>query len=253
MTPALESMVFTVFLIFCRIGGCVLFAPGLSSSRIPVQIRLLLALGITLAISPLLFAAIAERISIVAPASRPALILEEIIIGSVIGLMARFYLLSLQFAATAVSSMIGLAGIPGVPMEEFDAGSPLATLASTAAVMLILVMNLHLEMLRAIIDSYDVIAVNAFPQSGALLNNVMNVIAETTVLALRLAAPFIAYGVVVNIALGMANRFTPHISIYHATTGAVMLGGFLLLYLLWQDWLTLFLGSYQAWLLRGGF
>lgn len=246
-------MVFTVFLIFCRIGGCVLFAPGLSSSRIPVQIRLLLALGITLAISPLLFAAIAERISIVAPASRPALILEEIIIGSVIGLMARFYLLSLQFAATAVSSMIGLAGIPGVPMEEFDAGSPLATLASTAAVMLILVMNLHLEMLRAIIDSYDVIAVNAFPQSGALLNNVMNVIAETTVLALRLAAPFIAYGVVVNIALGMANRFTPHISIYHATTGAVMLGGFLLLYLLWQDWLTLFLGSYQAWLLRGGF
>ena len=246
-------MVFTVFLIFCRIGGCVLFAPGLSSSRIPVQIRLLLALGITLAISPLLFAAIAERISIVAPASRPALILEEIIIGSVIGLMARFYLLSLQFAATAVSSMIGLAGIPGVPMEEFDAGSPLATLASTAAVMLILVMNLHLEMLRAIIDSYDVIAVNAFPQSGALLNNVMNVIVETTVLALRLAAPFIAYGVVVNIALGMANRFTPHISIYHATTGAVMLGGFLLLYLLWQDWLTLFLGSYQAWLLRGGF
>jgi flagellar biosynthetic protein FliR len=246
-------MVFAVFLIFCRIGGCVLFAPGLSSTRIPVQIRLLLALGITLAISPLLFTAIAERISVVPPASRPALIAEEIVIGSVIGLMGRFYLLSLQFAATAVSSMIGLAGIPGVPMEEFDAGSPLATLASTAAVMMILIMNLHLEMLRAIIDSYDVIAVNAFPQTGAILSNVMNVTAETAVLALRLAAPFIAYGVVVNIALGMANRFTPHISIYHATTGAVMLGGFLLLYLLWQDWLTLFLGSYQSWLIRGGF
>lgn len=253
MTPALESMAFAVFLIFCRIGGCVLFAPGLSSTRVPAQIRLLLALAITLAIAPLLLTAIAERISLVAPASRPALIIGEIIVGSVIGLMGRFYLLSLQFAATAVSSMIGLAGIPGIPMEEFDAGSPLATLASTAAVMMILIMNLHLEMLRAIIDSYDVIAVDAFPRIDAVLNNVMNVTAETAVLALRLAAPFIAYGVVVNIALGMANRFTPHISIYHATTGAVMLGGFLLLYLLWQDWMTLFLGSYQSWLLRGGF
>lgn len=253
MTPALETPVFVVFLIFCRIGGCVLFAPGLSSTRIPVQIRVLVALAITLAISPLLFTAIAEAVAAAGPASQPVLIIEEIVVGSIIGLMGRFYLLALQFAATAVSSMIGLAGIPGIPMEEFDAGSPLATLASTAAVMLILILNLHLEMLRAILDSYEVIAVNAFPQPAAVLGNVMDVVAETSVLALRLAAPFIAYGVVVNIALGMANRFTPHISIYHATTGAVMLGGFLLLYLLWEDWLTLFLESYRSWLLKGGF
>ena len=55
-------------------------------------------------VAPLLLTAIAERISLVAPASRPALIIGEIIVGSVIGLMGRFYLLSLQFAATAVSS-----------------------------------------------------------------------------------------------------------------------------------------------------
>jgi flagellar biosynthesis protein FliR len=56
----------------------------------------------------------------------------------------------------------------------------------------------------------------------------------------------------VNFALGMGNRFAVHLSVYHATTGVVILGGFLLLYMIWIDWILMFTGSYQAWLMRGG-
>jgi flagellar biosynthetic protein FliR len=71
-------------------------------------------------------------------------------------------------------------------------------------------------------------------------------------LALRLAAPFLVYGVIVNFALGMGNRFAQQLSVYHATTGVVILGGFLLLYAIWVDWILVFTSSYQSWLLRGG-
>lgn len=253
MTSELEAAGFAIFLLFCRIGGCVLFAPGLSSIRIPMQIRLFVALGITLSLSPLLFTDISGSVAAIEPGLRPALIMKETLVGSAIGLMGRIFLLSLQFAATAIANMIGLAGIPGIPMEEMEAGSTLATLASTSAVMIILMMGLHIEMLGAIIDSYGVIAVGAPLQPDILLANIMKTVTETSVLALRLAAPFMAYCILVNIAIGLANRFTPHISVYHVTTGGVMLGGFLLLHMLWPDWMQLFIANYEDWIMRGGF
>lgn len=253
MTPDLELAAFAVFLLFCRIGGCMLFAPGFSSPRIPMQVRLLVCLGITLSVAPLLHAGMLQAVADVSPSHRPLLIVKESLIGSAIGLMGRFFLLALQFAATAIANMIGLAGIPGVPMDEMETGSPLATLASISAVMIILTMGLHIEMLGAIIDSYGVIAVGAPLQPDVLVANLMKTVTETTVLALRLAAPFIAYGVLVNVAIGLSNRFTPQISVYHVTTGAVMLGGFLLLHALWGDWMLLFVTSYEAWIMRGGF
>ncbi len=41
LTPRLSI---GAFLLFCRIGGCLMLAPGFSSSQIPMQIRLFVAL-----------------------------------------------------------------------------------------------------------------------------------------------------------------------------------------------------------------
>ena len=230
-----------------------MFAPGLSSARVPMQIRLLIAVALSLALAPLLLDAVQRGLAGVTPPQRPLLIGRELLIGLSIGLTGRFFLLALQFAATLIANLIGLAGIPGVPMEEAESGSPLATFASTAAVMIMLGLGLHIEMIGAIVESYGVMPLELGLRPEWLLSNAVDALSETSMLALRLSAPFVAYGIVVNVAIGLANRFAPHISIYHATTGAVMLGGFLLLYLLAADWLAAFVLAYQSWLMRGGF
>ena len=249
---AVENQILAVFLLFCRIGGCLLIAPGLSSPRVPVQVRLFVAFGLTAAVSPLLLPSMTEIIARMSPDRQMHMILGETLTGAAIGLMARLFFLSLQFAATAISNFIGLAGIPGIPLEEGDTGSPLATLVSSAATMLIFVAGLHIELLRAIIDSYDVLRPGLPLGIRSLTINLVDVLAETSMLALRLAAPFLVYGVIVNFALGMGNRFAQQLSVYHATTGVVILGGFLLLYAIWIDWILVFTSAYQSWLLRGG-
>jgi flagellar biosynthesis protein FliR len=248
----IEDEIFGLFLQFCRIGGCLLFAPGFSSPRVPMQVRLFGALALTAALAPMLQTEIAAALSKLSNEQKLYMILSETLIGAAIGLMARFFFLALQFAATAISNFIGLAGIPGVPLEEGDTGSPLATLVSSAAVMLVFTMGLHIELLVAVMDSYRVLEPGAPLPIKALTSNMVGVVSETSMLALRLAAPFLVYGVIVNFALGMGNRFAQHLSVYHATTGVVILGGFLLLYTMWIDWIVIFTGSYQAWLLRGG-
>lgn len=241
------------FVLFCRIGGCLLLAPGLSSPRVPVHVRLFLALAITAAVAPLLLQPFVATLRETSPDRQVWLIVRETVIGILIGLLARCFFLALQFAATAISNFIGLSGIPGIPLEEADTGSPLATLVSTAAVTLIFAMGLHIELLRAVIDSYSAFPLGTGLAADTLLSNLLRTLNETWLLALRLAGPFLVYGVVVNFALGMGNRFAQQISMYHATTGAVMLGGLLLFYLMWLDWAMIFAGSYRTWLMEGGF
>lgn len=253
MTDPLQTQLFALFLLFCRIGGCCMMAPGMSSARIPVHVRLFAALAVTAALAPLLQAEMGAAVGRTRESERPLLILSEALIGAAIGTMARLFFLALQFAATAISTFIGLAGIPGVPLEEVDTGSPLATLVSTGAVMLVFNMGLHVELLRGVIDSYRVLPPGGALPITALMNNMLSVLGESFTLALRLSAPFLAYGVIVNFALGIGNRFAPHLSVYHATTGVVILGGFLLFYVMWVDWILVFAGSYQAWLVQGGF
>ena len=253
MTDRFELQLIGIFLLFCRIGGCLLFAPGFASPRIPIQVRLFTAIGVTAALASLALPDIVQKIALLHPDTQIMLIPQETFIGVLIGLMARCFLLALQFAATAISNFIGLSGIPGIPLEEGDTGSPLATLASTAAVTLIFASGLHIELLKAVIESYSVIPAGAPLTAEAALSNFLRSLAETWLLALRLAGPFLVYGVIVNTALGMGNRFAQQVSVYHATTGVVMLGGFLLLYLLWIDWATIFLEAYRSWVLEGGF
>ena len=47
-----QGTVLALFLVFCRIGGCVLTLPGFSSARVPEQLRVFIAGGLSLAVLP---------------------------------------------------------------------------------------------------------------------------------------------------------------------------------------------------------
>lgn len=46
--------VLATFLLFCRIGACMMLIPGFSSDRVAMRIRLLMAVASTLAMAPML-------------------------------------------------------------------------------------------------------------------------------------------------------------------------------------------------------
>ena len=57
-----QGSVLAVFAAFCRIGGCIMVLPGFSSFRVPLQIRLFLALAVSMALTPLLWDIIYPRV-----------------------------------------------------------------------------------------------------------------------------------------------------------------------------------------------
>ena len=58
MTATVEGAIIAAFLAFCRIGACFLVMPGLSSARVPMQVRLFVAIAATGGLVGLCFAGI---------------------------------------------------------------------------------------------------------------------------------------------------------------------------------------------------
>ena len=225
--------------------------PGFSSIRIAPQLRVLVAIAASLALTPLLYdrAALAKGL---ASSGLVLAIVGEVAAGGLIGLMARLQLLGLHFAAGFVAGAIGLAGMPGMPMDDSDATPPLTTLISMAATLMLFAAGLHIEVLRAVVDSYRALPPGSDLDSRFMLRNLLRVTSDSSLLALRLAGPFAVYSIVVNLAIGFAGKFAPQVSLYFASLGILTMGGLFLLYLLAPAWLSLFADAYGGWLVAAG-
>ena len=248
MTQALTQFGFAAFVIACRIGACIMLLPGFSSMRIGMQFRALAVLAIALALAPLLYDRVASGLPTDEPGSVLKIIAGELAAGSLIGLMARLQLLALHFAAGFMSGAIGLQGVPGQPMDDHEAAPALTTLLSMATIVMLFAAGFHIQVLRAVIESYRVLPTGEIMPPQLMLRDLMRVVSDSSLVGLRVAGPFAAYSIVVNLAIGLAGKFAPQVSLYFASLGLLTMGGLFLLYLLAPAWIAIFADSLESWL-----
>ena len=109
----------------------------------------------------------------------------------------------------------------------------------------------HGEVLRAIADSYTALPVsNGFGAQFSLIQ-LADIVAKTFSLTLRIASPFIIFGIVINLAIGLANKLTPQIPVYFISLPFVVAGGLFLFYFVSKQFFQLFISGFASWLLTG--
>ncbi|ADZ72284.1 flagellar biosynthesis protein FliR [Polymorphum gilvum] len=243
--------VLATFLLFCRIGACLMVIPGFSSDRIAVRIRLLVAVAATLALAPLLLPVMSEALPDMSLATTVRFIVAELFVGLLIGLLGRAFMAALETIGTLVAMAIGMSNIPGVAIDGADALPPLASLMTLTATALIFISGHHWEVFRGLAASYETL-----PPGGAIslrsgLEQFTEQLATTFVLALRIGSPFIVYSVVVNFAIGLTNKLTPQIPVYFIAMPFVIAGGLYFLFVAVVEAMTVFLDGYVTWLKFG--
>ena len=220
MTFSLESAVIAAFLAFCRIGACFLVMPGLSSVRVPMQVRLFVALAATGGLLVLLWDQIypfADR----SPGVLVPRIASELLIGVLIGLLARLYILALQFIGAAIAMLIGYGGMSGPGVEDGEPQAALGAIISFSALLLLFVFDFHHEIIRALVDVADTIS-------------------ESFFVVLRLGSPFVAYALLVNLTIGFVNKLVPQIPVYFISLPFVIAAGLIIFYFAIGTMLSLF-------------
>jgi flagellar biosynthesis protein FliR len=249
--PINSDTILAAFILFCRIGACLMLMPGFSSPRVPVVVRLFLAITITLAFVPLLGPDVVKQVDKSGPLELFRLIASETAIGAMIGFIGRIFFAALETLGTAVAQEIGLANALGAPIDENEQVPVIGTLLTFLATTLLFVTDLHWEVLRGIVASYRALPIaGGFPAQFGLMQ-IADALNTSFLLALRIASPFIVFAIIVNLGIGLANRLTPQIHIYFMAAPIVVFAGLVLFYFTFREVIELFMAGFAAWLRSG--
>jgi flagellar biosynthetic protein FliR len=204
--------VYVFLLIFSRLGAAMMSLPGVGESSVPSRFRLSIALLISALVVPILGPTLPPIPS--QPFHLAFLIVSEIGFGLALGLMARLIMSALHVAGTVIALQ---AGLSAAMFFDPNQGSQ-SVLVSSALVFLgiglIFATDLHLLGLQAAYDSYTLFPPMRVPAFGDFAHAATRLVEDGFALGIKLAAPFIVYGIVFNVALGLLNRLMPSLQIF---------------------------------------
>lgn len=226
MTLAALGPADVYFLVFCRVGACLMFVPVYSSLHVTMRARLFLALAVSVSIAPL----VSGGSHVVQPVeSQQALlaITAECVTGAALGLTARLVYSAVQVAGNLMATSSGYNGSPDRDDGSGDLQPELGALISLCVLVTMVVLDFHVELIKVLIETFDVIPFGAAADPGQALDLLVGAATQSINLAVRLAAPLLIAGVLINFAFGLVNKMAPQIPVYFIS------GPFLLTGALW--------------------
>ncbi|WP_040305273.1 flagellar biosynthetic protein FliR [Ahrensia sp. R2A130] len=226
---------------FCRVGGCFIVLPGLSSGRIPGPARIYLTLAVALSIA---FARGGEGQAVIYGSGLLRLIFAESLVGLFIGLAARMMMLALSFAGTSIGMVIGFNNLFGQGVEDSESQAALTTLITFSALVLLFQMDFHHAVIASLHRSYEIFPQGAVPEPQMLLVNITRILSSAFFIVLGLAGPFLVYGLIFNTAIGVLNKLTPQIPIFFVSLPVLIMGGLMLAYLALPELLRRFVDAF---------
>lgn len=209
---------------FARVGTAILLLPGFGEAQIPARIRIALGLVLTLALLPILPLP-------VPPAQMTALALllgAEAAIGIFLGTGARILLASLHLLGALVGMVAGLSNALAPSQANTEGATALAALLTVAAIALIFATDLHHLMISAILRSYAILPPGRLP-AGDMADQVARLGSGAFYMATAMATPFLVIAVLLNLALGLANRIMPTMQVFFVAAPGLILAGLTLL------------------------
>ena len=217
-------------LVLSRVGSVCMLLPGLGEAEVPMNIRAGMALLLTVLVLPLLAPGLPT-----APASPVALlgwIAGEIMVGLWLGWLARLPMLALPIAGQFAAGALGLSNVLQPDPLLGPQASAVSRLFGLAAPVLLLTSGLYALPLAALAASYRLFVPGAWLAGDDLALSVTEAMSDSFALSLQLSAPFVAVGMVWQIALGVLARLVPQLQVYFAAMPGQILGGLVLLALL---------------------
>ena len=203
---------FAFFLVFARIGAVLMLMPGFGEAFVPPRLRLIVALAVSLVVLP-----IVARVMPAMPATPVDLLVmlgKEIVAGLFIGAAARTMMAALQAAGMVAAYQSSLANALVNDPASQQQGALAGSFLSITATLLIFATDLHHVMLGAIVDSYGLFVPGRPLPVGDLSAATARVVAESFVLAVQVAAPFIVVGLLFSAGLGLLNRLMPQVQMF---------------------------------------
>lgn len=235
----LPEFAWLALLLFARLGTMFMLMPGIGEQTIPVRVRLVLALMTLLVVFPTL----SGQIPTVPQSGYDifTLIIREILIGLGLGLSVRFILSVMQVAGTVIAFQMGLGFALNVDPSQGVQGVLVGNFLGLLGMTLIFISDLHHLAVAGIVNSYDLFAVNDPISIGDFTQFALMSAAKAFEVAIQISAPFMVFGLVFYLGLGILSRLMPQLQIFMIAMPVNILGGFILFAAMISALMTLYL------------
>jgi flagellar biosynthetic protein FliR len=199
-------------LVFARIGTMLMLLPGLGELSLPVRLRLTAALLLAAVLLPL--HRDAYQIDLAAFGPLFTTLGKEMFVGAVLGLAARLTISALQIAGAIIAQQMGLAFVTAVDPAEREQSVIVANFLTMLGVTLIFATDLHHLVIAGLNDSYRLFSPGEIPLPGDVAAYTTRTAAAAFRIGLQLSAPFLVFGLLFNLGLGVLSRLMPQMQVF---------------------------------------
>jgi flagellar biosynthetic protein FliR len=224
LLPALAA---AFMLVFARVGAMVMLMPALGEENIPMRVKLSIALMLTLVLLPLHRSA--YHIDMTSLSGLLVLMLHEIVIGIILGATARVTLSALQVAGSVIAQQMGLGFVTSVDPTQGQQGVLVGNFLTMLGITMLFATDSHHLVIAALSDSYKIFSPGESMLTGDVASLATQAFAAAFKIGLQLSAPFLVFGLVFNIGLGVLARLMPQMQVYFVGAPLSILAGFLIL------------------------
>ncbi|MDR3500585.1 MAG: flagellar biosynthetic protein FliR [Parvibaculum sp.] len=237
----LPQTAYVFVLVFARLGSMIMLMPAIGEISIPARVRLLFGLILSAIMMPVVAGSFGP-----VPSSVPGLALAvvyEVLVGIFVGMAAQLIMSALHVAGNIIAMQTGLAFAQNVDPTQGTQSAMVVSFLSMLAVALIFATDLDHLLIAAMRDSYILFKPGQIIPVGDFSQMAVKVVSSAFTLGVQLSAPFIVFGLVFYLGLGILSRLMPQIQIFFIAMPANIGIGLALLFLI--------LGAMMTWFLQG--
>jgi flagellar biosynthetic protein FliR len=135
----------------------------------------------------------------------------------------------LQIAGSVVAQQFGLGFVTAIDPTQNEQGILVGNFLTLLGITLIFATDLDHLVIEALNDSYTIFEPGEMPLTGDVAKHITQVVAAAFRIGIQLAAPFLVFGLLFNLGLGVLARLMPQLQVFFIGLPLSILLGLLLL------------------------
>lgn len=199
-------------LVISRVAGMFSSLPVFGGTRLPLQIRVLTVVAITLVCFPILA---------LTPPTMPGdtfalglLALREVMIGITLSFITQIIFSAVEFSGQIIGMQMGFSMAAIIDPTHGNQTQVMSVMQTLLATLMFLALNIHHLFIRTIVDSFRIIPLGVWHLNGEIISFLTRATAEIFVLGVRLAAPVMVALLLTSVVLGIMARAFPQMNVF---------------------------------------
>jgi flagellar biosynthetic protein FliR len=209
--PSPREVIFFA-LVLSRVAGIFSAIPVFGGRTIPLRIKVIIILMITLVCFPVL--------SINAPViptdvfTLAMLVLREVMVGITLGFITRIIFSAVEFSGQIIGMQMGFTISSIIDPSQGTQTQIMSVMQTLLATLMFLSMNIHHLFIRTIVDSFRIVPLGGWHINAEIISFLIKATSDIFILGVRLAAPVMIALLLTSVTLGIMARAFPQMNIF---------------------------------------